>query len=157
MGGYFNEGIVTSYPNLIARQMKLQKFEQPLFDATDYNGFGRKVRTGFNPTGGPVPKFNEVKNNSGVASVGYDGIKLKKSKGDFENFAFKNGGADFNMFITEGQTIESKLNTEYYRRVVPKESNLSFGRRGITLGEQRDGESPLFGNLHSAGKPTFPT
>ena len=46
-GGYFNEGILTSYPNLIARQMKLQKFEQPLFDATDYHGFGRKVRTGF--------------------------------------------------------------------------------------------------------------
>ncbi|MDZ7935848.1 MAG: hypothetical protein U5M51_12975 [Emticicia sp.] len=68
-GGYFNEGILTSYPNLIARQMKLKKFEQPLFDATDYNGFGRKVRTSFNPTGGPVPKFNEVKNNSGVESV----------------------------------------------------------------------------------------
>jgi hypothetical protein len=65
-GGYFNEGILTSYPNLIARQMKLKKFEQPLFDAQDYNGFGRKTRTGFNPTGGPVKKFNEVKNNSGV-------------------------------------------------------------------------------------------
>jgi hypothetical protein len=68
-GGYFNEGILTSYPNLIARQMKLKKFEQPLFDATDYNGFGRKVRTSFNPTGGPVPKFNEVKNNSGVEAI----------------------------------------------------------------------------------------
>ncbi len=88
-GGYFNEGILTSYPNLIARQMKLKKFEQPLFDATDYNGFGRKVRTGFNPTGGPVPKFNEVKNNSGVESVEeketfngkkYNDIKLKKYK-----------------------------------------------------------------------------
>ncbi|MDZ7934483.1 MAG: hypothetical protein U5M51_05865 [Emticicia sp.] len=88
-GGYFNEGILTSYPNLIARQMKLKKFEQPLFDATDYNGFGRKVRTSFNPTGGPVPKFNEVKNNSGVESVDekvtfngkkYNDIKLKKYK-----------------------------------------------------------------------------
>jgi hypothetical protein len=69
--------------------MKLKKFEQPLFDATDYNGFGRKVRTTFNPTGGPVPKFNEVKNNSGVESVDekvtfngkkYNDIKLKKYK-----------------------------------------------------------------------------
>ncbi len=77
-GGYFNEGILTSYPNLIARQMKLEKFEQPLFDAADYNGFGRKVRTTFNPTGGPVPKFNEVKNNSGVESVDEKGVRLKK-------------------------------------------------------------------------------
>ncbi|MDZ7935850.1 MAG: hypothetical protein U5M51_12985 [Emticicia sp.] len=84
-GSYFNEGILTSYPNLIARQMKLKKFEQPLFDATDYNGFGRKVRTSFNPTGGPVPKFNEVKNNSGVESVDEKGVKLKKYNGNTLN------------------------------------------------------------------------
>ncbi|MDZ7935852.1 MAG: hypothetical protein U5M51_12995 [Emticicia sp.] len=98
-GGYFNEGILTSYPNLIARQMKLKKFEQPLFDATDYNGFGRKVRTSFNPTGGPVPKFNEVKNNSGVESVdelginGEKGIKLKKAKNreTLDNFSLAYG------------------------------------------------------------------
>lgn len=71
---------MTSYPNLIARQMKLKKFEQPLFDATDYNGFGRKTRTGFNPTGGPVPKFNEVKNNSGVEDATGTKVKLKQAK-----------------------------------------------------------------------------
>lgn len=64
-GGYFNEGILTSYPNLIARQMKLKKFEQPLFNATEYNGIGRRVKTGFNPTGGPIQKFNKVQNNLG--------------------------------------------------------------------------------------------
>ncbi len=103
-GGYFNEGIMTSYPNLIARQMKLQKFEQPLFDATDYNGFGRKTRTGFNPTGGPVPKFNEVKNNSGVEgfveTAGAYGngkasnLTLKKHKNykEIDNWAVPNLG-----------------------------------------------------------------
>jgi len=77
-GGYFNEGILTSYPNLIARQMKLKKFEQPLFDATDYNGFGRKVRTGFNPTGGPVQKLVNVKNNEAVES--YTEVEVNKGK-----------------------------------------------------------------------------
>lgn len=68
-GGYFNEGIITAYPNLIARQMKLKKFEQPLFDKADYNGFGRKVPTTENPTRGPVPKFKAVNNNSGVEGI----------------------------------------------------------------------------------------
>lgn len=101
-GGYFNEGILTSYPNLIARQMKLKKFEQPLFDNDSYNGFGRKVRTSFNPTGGPVPKLNEVKNNSGVeglieTSGAFDkgmvqNISLKKYKNyqNIDNWAVPN-------------------------------------------------------------------
>ncbi len=152
-GGYFNEGILTSYPNLIARQMKLKKFEQPLFDATDYNGFGRKVRTGFNPTGGPVPKFNEVKNNSGVESVTDGGIKLKKSKGDFENFSFRNGGVSFEMFDTGVITELSFLNNEYYRRVVPKESKLSFG--SAFNSKKYDIISIDFGGLKINGESLF--
>jgi hypothetical protein len=80
-GGYFNEGILTSYPNLIARQMKLKKFEQPLFDATDYNGFGRKVCTGFNPTGGPVQKLVNVKNNEAIESYSEVEVGSGKTKG----------------------------------------------------------------------------
>ena len=147
-GGYFNEGILTSYPNLIARQMKLQKFEQPLFDAADYNGFGRKVRTGFNPTGGPVPKFNDVKNNSGVESVTDAGIKLKKSKGDFDNFAFRNiaslnGGTSY--YAENGQTNADKLDAEYYRRIVPKESKLNLS--GFLNSKKYDIISIDFGGL----------
>ncbi len=89
-GGYFNEGIQTSYPNLVARQMGLQKFEQPLFDAADYNGFGRKVPTSVNYTGGPVPKFKEVKNNSGVLQIEKDNVTLKKYLGKPDNLAVKN-------------------------------------------------------------------
>ncbi len=80
-GGYFNEGILTSYPNLIARQMKLQKFEQPLFDAADYNGFGRKVRTTFNPTGGPVQKLVNVKNNEAIESYSEVEVGSGNTKG----------------------------------------------------------------------------
>lgn len=91
-GGYFNEGILTSYPNLIARQMKLKKFEQPLFDATQYNGIGRKVKTSFNPTGGPIQKFNVIQNNltgEYLPDEQYDfkKIKLPDYKGDPDNLA----------------------------------------------------------------------
>ena len=91
-GGYFNEGILTSYPNLIARQMKLKKFEQPLFDATQYNGIGRKVKTGFNPTGGPIQKFKVIQNNlTGEylpnEQYDYKKIKLPGYKGDPDNLA----------------------------------------------------------------------
>lgn len=127
-GGYFNEGILTSYPNLIARQMKLQKFEQPLFDNDSYNGFGRKSRTGFNPTGGPVPKFNSVKNNSENFIVADP--KFKKYKGQPENFGipFMTGG---NLYSTnEGIDFRnkiygtSKMAGELFKRVLP--DNVQF-------------------------------
>lgn len=138
-GGYFNEGILTSYPNLIARQMKLQKFEQPLFDATDYNGFGRKVRTSFNPTGGPVPKFNEVKNNSGVEAIvetvgGFnkgkaENISLKKYKGEVENFAIPNMKigilSPYNKVKDIDFEYDIKPRKEFLKRVVSDE-NLTF-------------------------------
>ena len=138
-GGYFNEGILTSYPNLIARQMKLKKFEQPLFDATDYNGFGRKVRTGFNPTGGPVPKFNEVKNNSGVEAIvetigrfnqgKVENISLKKYKGEVENFAIPNMKigilSPYNKVKDIDFEYDIKPKKEFLKRVVSDE-NLTF-------------------------------
>jgi hypothetical protein len=118
-GGYFNEGILTSYPNLIARQMKLKKFEQPLFDATDYNGFGRKVRTGFNPTGGPVLKFNEVKNNSGVESVDEKEVKLKKViYNSMDNLSFPKGNRGFLISNIENYNAilnyNKKIDDNYY-------------------------------------------
>jgi hypothetical protein len=64
-GGWFNEGMITSYPNIIANQMGIS-FDLPLFDANDYNGAERKVFANINPTNGPVPKIKNVVNNSGV-------------------------------------------------------------------------------------------
>ena len=63
-GGWFNEGMITSYPNIIANQMGIS-FELPLFDANDYNGAERKAFTKTNFTGGPLPKIKNVINNSG--------------------------------------------------------------------------------------------
>ncbi len=68
-GGYFNEGIMTSFPNLIARQLGIEKFEQPLFDKSDYNDFGRNLPTERNPGGGPAPKFKRVSNNTGFKGI----------------------------------------------------------------------------------------
>lgn len=89
-GGYFNEGIQTSYPNLVARQMRLEKFEQPLFDASDYNGMARKVPSGFNCTGSPVPKFKMAVNNSGVELITDTDFSLKKYLGKVDNFSVMN-------------------------------------------------------------------
>ncbi|MDZ7934485.1 MAG: hypothetical protein U5M51_05875 [Emticicia sp.] len=104
--------------------MKLKKFEQPLFDATEYNGFGRKVRTSFNPTGGPVPKFNEVKNNSGVESVDEKGVKLKayKVKESIDNFAipnFSRAGLMGNFINLKNESKEDK--EAFYNRIVENE------------------------------------
>ncbi|MDZ7935036.1 MAG: hypothetical protein U5M51_08770 [Emticicia sp.] len=130
-GGYFNEGILTSYPNLIARQMKLKKFEQPLFDASDYNGFGRKVRTGFNPTGGPVPKFNEVKNNSGVEDANGIKVKLKQAKNlsSLDNFAipFMNEGSlmiGSDLIDSDRKDLSSFENSIFTKRLIPADKKV---------------------------------
>ncbi|MGK0137215.1 MAG: hypothetical protein ACI9DJ_000659 [Algoriphagus sp.] len=68
-GGYFNEGMMTSFPNLLARQLGIEDFKMPLFDETEYNGTGRKIRTDENPSGGPFQKFNISSNNLGIESI----------------------------------------------------------------------------------------
>ena len=64
-GGYNNENMMTSFPNLIANQMGVE-FNQPYFDSDSYNGYGSLVSTTLNPTGGPLPKFRYVVNNLGL-------------------------------------------------------------------------------------------
>lgn len=86
-GGYFNEGIETSYPNLIARQMGIE-FKQPYFPDIDYNGTGRKVLSTTNPTGGPVPKFKDVKNNLALKNIKDDSYDLPKATGIIDNYGF---------------------------------------------------------------------
>ena len=126
-GGYFNEGIMTSYPNLIARQMQLTQFNQPYFDDNSYNGFGRKAPTGNNPTGGPIQKFNVVKNNLGVESISSTDITLKKYKGaEIDNFAVpylgrevfgKYGTSLKNYQIGTGLGKSAKLKKEMVTRI----------------------------------------
>jgi hypothetical protein len=91
-GGLFNEGMLTSLPNLLANQMGVE-INLPLFDKDDYNGFDRRVPTSFNPTGGPVTKFKLASNNNGVEYVDEKSRMafLKKSKTErLDNYAFPN-------------------------------------------------------------------
>lgn len=85
-GGIFNEGMLTSYPTLIANQMGID-FNNALFDPNEYNGLGRKVATSFNPTAGPVPKQSEVRNNLAVENG-----KLKQFKGQTDNYFLHDRG-----------------------------------------------------------------
>jgi hypothetical protein len=91
-GGYFNEGMLTSLPNLLANQMGVE-MKLPLFDKDDFNGFNRRVRTKYNPTGGPVPKYRLASNNTGIEQ--FNEITrfatLKKAGAErIDNFAFAN-------------------------------------------------------------------
>ena len=70
-GGLYREGQLTSFPNLIARQIGVT-FYQPLFDATNGNGSGYKVLTSTEP----IASFKLVKNNLGYL----DNAKADKFK-----------------------------------------------------------------------------
>jgi hypothetical protein len=123
-GGYFNEGMLTSYPNLIARQMGI-KFEQPLFDGDSYNGYGRKVRTSFNPTGGPVPKFKSVSNNSGVESVENGYLKPKKYKGNLDNFSvpeLEEKAFKFKYYLQDAKLSKTNLGQNLHERLINNSS-----------------------------------
>lgn len=65
-GGLYREAQLTSYPNLLARQMGLRTFRQPLFGVEQGNGSGylKLVQSD------PVPRFNRVANNLAVAGNG---------------------------------------------------------------------------------------
>jgi hypothetical protein len=135
-GGYYNEGILTAYPELIARQLKLTNFKSPVFESADYNGFGRNLKTKTNPNQGPVQKFAVVTNNTAV--VGYDDLEkkplLKKQNLKFESFnnlampGYRISGSPlpssneyaslygsrFNSFPFLGKVLKSKPNFDFF-------------------------------------------
>ena len=62
-GGLHRNGQLTSFPNLIAIQMKAN-FKQPLFDIKEANGFGYKVVSSV--TNG-IPKYKSIGNNTALS------------------------------------------------------------------------------------------
>jgi hypothetical protein len=100
-GGLFNEGMETSFGSLLANQMGIE-FKSPLFDDSDYNGYGRLEPTNFNPTKGPIPKYKNVSNNLAVdpsKKENNGNVRLKPLRTDFDNYAFP-----FSSFIRKGET-----------------------------------------------------
>ena len=89
-GGLYREAQITSFPNLLANQMKI-KFNLPLFGDNDYNGFGYKFASNINDFG--TPKYKIVKNNISIKSE--NPVYLIKYNGDIDNFGIPlmlNGG-----------------------------------------------------------------
>ncbi|WP_304233740.1 hypothetical protein [Jiulongibacter sediminis] len=84
--GYFNEGMETSYPSLVAKQMGVN-FRNPLFAVEDFNGYGRVAATGFNPTNGPVKKYLSIKNNTAVKRVAGSEVVESLERVNFDNLA----------------------------------------------------------------------
>ncbi len=138
-GGYFNEGIETSFPNLIAQQMKLTNFEQPKFTDQDYNGVGRLVITKENLSGGPVPKFKGVINNTGIEAFEYTSgsfgkgevlnVRLKKALNikDLDNWAVPNFNSSF---LSPSSVVSSydwdrdvKTNQAFIERLIEHEGD----------------------------------
>ncbi|MFT4733433.1 MAG: hypothetical protein ACI9DJ_001440 [Algoriphagus sp.] len=132
-GGYFNEGMITSYPNLLAIQLGVKEFKMPLFDEQDYNGTGRKIKSEKNPTGGPFQKFTISSNNLGIESITeivesnkkgtvekIKKVKLKKYQGCLE---------DLDVFATPGLVIDrlgfgsNKKSELFLNRIEIKEKN----------------------------------
>ncbi|MCF0069771.1 hypothetical protein LZD49_04760 [Dyadobacter sp. CY261] len=63
-GGLYREGQLTAIPNLIAHQMQLQSFVQPLFDKHEGNGTGYLIYD----TSEQLPSWKKVTNYLGITS-----------------------------------------------------------------------------------------
>jgi hypothetical protein len=107
-GGLTQESQLTSYPNLIARQMKLASFKQPLFGDNEYNGFGYKLPK---PSNTAVPRFNAVKNNTAFKDVDKNNnVTLNKFEG---NIVLDNYAAPHLGNIINSSVIEKSINSVY--------------------------------------------
>jgi hypothetical protein len=110
-GGLYREGQLTSFPNLIARQMSVA-FTQPLFDATEGNGSGYKTLVGTEP----IASFKMVTNNLGYTDA--KATKFKKFNSDKnDQFAFPE--------ITK-QLQRTDFNQKYVDRVVSEKAKGNF-------------------------------
>ena len=125
--GWFNEGMLTSYPNIIAHQMGIN-FRLPLFDAENYNGIGRKVATTFNPTGGPALKLKNIVNNLALESVK---INENTFKGETDNYSMPfRLYSDFKRFdVLLEKGIAIKASDFFILEVDPIELSIGTGTK----------------------------
>jgi GDSL-like Lipase/Acylhydrolase len=121
-GGLYREAQLTTYPNLIARQMGLTDFRQPLFTAEQGNGAGYKQLQA-----GSATQYSDVTNN--VAITGTNPLTFSPVSGRVDNL-----GMPF-LGIHSAQSTESwRLNSQtgpgvpyeltyrsYFRRLLPND------------------------------------
>lgn len=107
-GGLYRQGQLTSYPNLVARQMGLANFDQALFEKENGNGTGYLVKS----NSGTIPVFNEVTNNLVYTEKGSTLMKPYSGKMT-DNFSAPFGGR--NIFaINPAQ--ELTYNNDFYTK-----------------------------------------
>ena len=115
-GGLYRQGQLTSYPNLVARQMGLTNFNQPLFDAENGNGTGYLVRE----KSSAMPFFREVTNNTAPIEKG--SVFMKPYVGNpVNNFAAPGSGNNI-FYLNPQQALADYVS--YYNNN-PKPANFS--------------------------------
>jgi lysophospholipase L1-like esterase len=119
-GGWFNDGIATAYPNLIARQMGISDFQQPYFKEDEYNGYGVKLPTKNTET--PVPRYKAVGNNLAFKPNGVEMILTPYEGTTLNNFAvpnLTNGGLNSDLSTN---TFDNKHYKTTLKRIAQSQS-----------------------------------
>ena len=114
-GGWTNDGMLTSYPNLIARQMGIDDFKQPYFNENEFNGYGLKLPTPNTET--PVARYKAVSNNLAFKPSGVEMILTPYEGTELNNFAVPNlgfGGLNTDLKINN---FDNKVYKLYFNRV----------------------------------------
>lgn len=120
-GGLYRQAQLTSFPNLLSRQMGIENFRQPLFDINQGNGSGYKILL----QNSSSPAYGKVNNNTAIP-VEYP-LTLSRYSGRVDNFglpgmgprlvnATDKWGLDLNPSI--GLTYEVSYRA-YLRRLLP--------------------------------------
>ena len=120
-GGLYREAQLTAYPNLIARQMGLTDFRQPLFSPEQGNGAGYKQLV----AGGAFVQYTDVGNN--LATVGNDPLTFGPVSGRVDNLGMPFLGVA-TAYATEEWRYDTRLISgvayelafrSYFRRLLP--------------------------------------
>lgn len=122
-GGLYRAGQLTAYPNLIAKQMGLRNFQQPLFSIEQGNGTGYKQWV----SGTTQPRFVEVVNNRSIVST--SPLTLTPYTGAVNNLGMPYLG-ESTIYQTDNWRLDPNLapgNYEpayrtYFRRLLPTDN-----------------------------------
>lgn len=120
-GGWFNDGMTTAYPNLIARQMGLTDFKQPLFDDKEFNGYGLKLPVQNTKT----PVYKAVSNNIAFKPSGVEMILTPFTGTQIDNFAVPNltyGGFNDDLKNLDASSTHYKL---FLKRLITQNATLT--------------------------------
>ena len=135
-GGLHQEGQLTSFPNLLARQMLITDFSQPLFGDTDFNGFGYKTLSSYSEN--QVPKYKAVSNNNAIRGNNGDLSLLNKYVGKNDNYGIPYI-LDPGFYYTTsnfGSNYHPEKNNRFL--VFTERIFLDIRKKGVTVPSEKD-------------------